>query len=190
MTRPQNNYAEMEDLQLLQKAKLNDMQALAQIHDRFYQPIWRYVNYRINDSQVCEDIVSEVFLRFISYFKKPSSKIENLKGWLLGTANHLVMDHWRVVYKKPQENLDDHIEKLIQIDQEKNTDQSHQLQDIREIIGELTVDQQHVLTLRFSQDMSLEETAEIMNKSLGSVKLLQHRAVKSLRVHMKKRGWE
>ena len=190
MTRSKNNYADMEDLQLLKKAKQNDMQALAQIHDRFYQPLWRYVNYRIGDSQVCEDIVSEVFVRFIGYFKKPSSKIENLKGWLLGTANHLVMDHWRVMYKKPQENLDDHIEKIVYFDQEKNSDQSHQLQDIREIIGELTDDQQHVLSLRFSQNMSLEETAALMNKSMGSVKLLQHRAVKSLRSHLKKRGWE
>ena len=108
----------------------------------------------------------------------------------MGTANHLVMDHWRVLYKKPQENLDDHIEKIVYFDQEKNSDQSHQLEDIREIIGELTVDQQHVLSLRFSQNMSLEETAVLMNKSLGSVKLLQHRAVKSLRSHLKKRGWE
>lgn len=179
----------MEDLQLLEKARQHDMQALAQIHDRFYQPVWRYVNYRINDIQVSEDIVSEVFLRFIGYHKKPSSKIKNLKGWLLGTANHLVMDHWRLVYKKPLENIDDHVEKIIGIDQDIHNDHSHQMQDIRDIMAELTSDQQHVLALRFSQNLSLEETASVMNKSLGSIKLLQHRAINTLREKLMKRGW-
>jgi len=189
MTNSIDNYSDMEDLQLLKKARQNDMQALAQIHDRFYQQVWRYVNYRINDIQVSEDIVSEVFLGFIAYFKKPSAKIENLRGWLMGTANHMVMDHWRLVYKKPQENLDDHIEKISITDKEFINDRAFQMQDVRELIRELTKDQQHVLTMRFSQNLSIEETARMMDKSLGSVKLLQHRAVAALRQKLKKRGW-
>jgi RNA polymerase sigma-70 factor (ECF subfamily) len=189
MTESIDNYSVMEDLQLLEKARQNDMQALAQIHDRFYQQVWRYVNYRINDIQVSEDIVSEVFLGFIAYFKKPSAKIENLRGWLMGTANHMVMDHWRLVYKKPQENLDDHVEKISIPDKEFINDRAFQMQDVRELIRELTKEQQHVLTLRFSQNLSLEETARMMDKSIGSIKLLQHRAVGALRAHLKKRGW-
>lgn len=178
----------MEDLQLLEKARQNDMQALAQIHDRYYQPVWRYVNYRTRDVQVSEDIASEVFLRFIGHFKKPAAKIGNLRAWLMGTANHLVMDHWRFVYKKPQENLDDHVEKIIFENADFNDDQSYQIEEVIALMKELTGDQQHVLTLRFAQGLTLEETAQSMERSIGSVKLLQHRAVKALRVQINKRG--
>jgi RNA polymerase sigma-70 factor (ECF subfamily) len=45
----------------------------------------------------------------------------------------------------------------------------------------LTVEQQHVLTLRFSEERSLEETAQALGKSIGAVKILQFRALAALR---------
>jgi len=45
----------------------------------------------------------------------------------------------------------------------------------------LTPEQQHVLSLRFGQDLSHREVAELMGKSEGAVKLLQFRALHALR---------
>jgi len=45
----------------------------------------------------------------------------------------------------------------------------------------LTADQQHVLALRFTQELSLEETARMMKKSLNAVKVIQFRALAALR---------
>jgi RNA polymerase sigma-70 factor (ECF subfamily) len=45
----------------------------------------------------------------------------------------------------------------------------------------LTPDQQNVLTLRFGNGFSLEQTAKIMGKSVNAVKVLQFRATASLR---------
>jgi RNA polymerase sigma-70 factor (ECF subfamily) len=44
----------------------------------------------------------------------------------------------------------------------------------------LTEEQQHVLALRFGQGLSLAEAAESMEKSVGAIKGLQHRALASL----------
>jgi RNA polymerase sigma-70 factor (ECF subfamily) len=48
----------------------------------------------------------------------------------------------------------------------------------------LTPEQQHVLALRFSQELSLEETAAVMGKNVNAVKVLQFRAVQALRQRM------
>ncbi len=48
------------------------------------------------------------------------------------------------------------------------------------ILDQLTTDQRAVISLRFIDRFSLGETAEILGRSVGSVKLLQHRAVRSL----------
>jgi RNA polymerase sigma-70 factor (ECF subfamily) len=45
----------------------------------------------------------------------------------------------------------------------------------------LTREQQHVLALRFSQGFSVEETAKLMNKTIGAVKVLQFRALATMR---------
>jgi RNA polymerase sigma-70 factor (ECF subfamily) len=52
---------------------------------------------------------------------------------------------------------------------------------VEEVLSTLTTDQRMVLVLRVVQQFSVEETARIIGKSEGSVKLLQHRALASLR---------
>jgi RNA polymerase sigma-70 factor (ECF subfamily) len=51
----------------------------------------------------------------------------------------------------------------------------------RTAIKELSVDQQEVIILRFGQALSIQETADIMNRKVNAVKQLQFRAVNNLR---------
>jgi RNA polymerase sigma-70 factor (ECF subfamily) len=51
---------------------------------------------------------------------------------------------------------------------------------LRNALLKLTEEQQHVIALRFGQELSLAETAQLMDKTVGAVKALQHRALGSL----------
>jgi RNA polymerase sigma-70 factor (ECF subfamily) len=53
-------------------------------------------------------------------------------------------------------------------------------EDLREAIRTLTEDQQQVLILRFFQDLTAAQVAEIVGKSVGAVQALQHRALGAL----------
>jgi len=185
-TSPLNN---LEDHQLLEKARRNDMQAIAMIHDRYYPKIWGYVCYRISNKQICEDISADVFMRFLGQLKNTKNDINHLGGWLLGTANHLVMDYYRDAYKKPLSDLENHTEMKVKGSTQEHVEHSIRVEELKSQLRNLTPEQQHVLSLRFSQEFSLEETARVMQKSVGSVKLLQHRAVESLRKQFEKKGW-
>jgi RNA polymerase sigma-70 factor (ECF subfamily) len=57
---------------------------------------------------------------------------------------------------------------------------------LRQAILQLTEEQQHVIALRFGQGLSLAETAESLDKTVGAVKGLQHRALASLARFMPK----
>jgi RNA polymerase sigma-70 factor (ECF subfamily) len=52
---------------------------------------------------------------------------------------------------------------------------------VSEVLATLTPDQRSVLTLRVVADLSLEETAAVLGRDVGSVKSLQHRALGRLR---------
>ena len=54
-------------------------------------------------------------------------------------------------------------------------------EQVVELLGTLTPDQRSVLALRVVADLSLEETAAVLGKDVGSVKSLQHRALARLR---------
>ena len=49
------------------------------------------------------------------------------------------------------------------------------------INNQLTDEQQHIIILRFQEEFSLQETAEIVGKTVNAVKALQNRAVQKLR---------
>lgn len=176
----QNLYAPNTE-SLLERAQALEPQALAQIHDHYYPAIYRYVRYRLDDLQMVEDISSEVFMRMLHHLHRRKGEIRDLRGWLFGTAAHLINDHLRQKYRRPTESLSDH-ESLASGDDPHSFAEHHEMQyAVRQAIRSLTADQQHVLALRFSQELSVEETARMMNKSLGAVKVLQFRALAALR---------
>jgi RNA polymerase sigma-70 factor, ECF subfamily len=162
-------------------ARRLDPAVLTQIHDRYYPEIYRYVRYRLDDERVCEDIASEVFLRFLDALHRRRGPEQNLRGWLFGTASNLVNDHLRNRYTRKTERLDDHQNIFDDKHPEHTAEISWQEDQLRLAIQELTPEQQHVLALRFADERSIEETAGLMGKTITAIKALQFRAIASLR---------
>ena len=175
---------DLENDELLSRAGELDEQALAELHDQLYPQVYRYVCYRLDDPMVCEDIASEAFLRLLDVLQRKNTRIQSVRAWLLGTANHLVQDHYRKRYRRQVDNLEDHDTLPSSHSPEKEADLAFVCSEIREALRKLTPDQQHVIALRFSQEFSLEETAQIMGKSVNAVKVLQYRAIAALRRQM------
>jgi RNA polymerase sigma-70 factor (ECF subfamily) len=166
---------------LLERARKFDHEALAALHDQLYPVVYRYVRFRLDDDQASEDITSEVFLRFLNTLRQSERAIQDARAWMLGTASNLVHDFYRLKYRRPQENIEDHESLIAPQSTEAVVETRFTSEEIRRVMQHLTGDQQHVLALRFSQELSLEETAQIMNKSVNAVKVLQFRALAALR---------
>jgi RNA polymerase sigma-70 factor (ECF subfamily) len=154
--------------------------SLGWVHDRYYAVVYRYVFFRLGDEQTSEDLTADVFLRLLEALDGGRPPGENLRGWLLGTAAHLVTDSLRRKYARPVEDLDEQQPSTDMLP-EAAASESVERWAIRKALQQLTEDQQHVLALRFGDEISLEETARAMGKSVGAVKVLQFRALASLK---------
>jgi RNA polymerase sigma-70 factor (ECF subfamily) len=170
--------------ELLARAQKLDQQALAMLHDQLFPQVYRYVCYRLDDPMICEDIASEVFLRLLDVLQKKGRRIRSVRAWLLGTANHLVQDHYRRRYRRRIDNIDDHDSIPSSHSPENEADKGFVRDEVKEALRNLTPDQQHVIALRFTQELSLEETAQVMGKTVNAVKVLQYRAIAALRRQM------
>jgi RNA polymerase sigma-70 factor (ECF subfamily) len=172
-----------DEERLLTGARQFDLAALSQIHDCFYKLIYRYARHRTGDDQAAEDTAGEVFVRLLDALEKGKAPRQSLRGWLFGTAGHIVNDHFRRHYRVQNEDLEAHA--TLPASDEANPE--HQLQlnlteeRLRTALTRLTPEQQHVVTLRFGQGLSHREVAELVGKSEGAVKLLQFRAMQALR---------
>ncbi|HNP84589.1 MAG: sigma-70 family RNA polymerase sigma factor [Chloroflexi bacterium SZAS-1] len=168
-----------DEVALLKRARQFDTDALAQIHDTYYGPLFRYITFRISDRDVAEDLTSEVFTRFLSALRQRNPPETTLRGWLYGVAANVVADHMRKRYRAPQVELD---EGLIS-----HADGPHELaeaamtrSDLRQALTHLTEEQQHVIALRFGRELPIQEVARAIGKTEGAVKQLQARAIAAL----------
>ena len=169
----------IDDDRVLDGLRNLDQQAIGAIYDQYFSEIYRYVLYRIGDTTLAEDIASDVFVRLLEAAQSGRPPQTNLKGWLIGTASHIVTDHLRKKYRRPEEEISESMpDRGPSLTAE--VDQREQNRAVNDAYDQLTPEQQHVLALRFGQGYSLEETAATMNKNVNAVKALQFRALAAL----------
>lgn len=168
-----------EERILLNRARALEEDALTEIHDRYYGAIYRYISFRISDMQTVEDLASEVFTRFLSALRDRHAPQNTIQGWLYGTADRVVKEQYRKQKRAEITSLDESLPSQA-IGPELGVEKSMTLEQLRAALIGLTEDQQHVLALRFGQGMPIREVASIVNKSEGSVKMLQVRAIAAL----------
>ncbi len=156
-----------------------DSQAIGAVYDRYFSDVYKYVLYRVGDSAQAEDIASDVFIRLLESVNKGSGPESNLKGWLIGTASHIITDQLRRKYRRPEVDISDSLPDLAP-GPASEADQREQNRLVRGAYDKLTAEQQDVLALRFGAGYSLEETASRMNKNVNAIKALQFRALAAL----------
>lgn len=168
-----------DELLLLSRARALDQVALAQIHDTYHVPVFRYVSYRVNDYQLAEDLTSEVFTRLLSALRDRNAPQNSLRGWLFSVASKVVKDHYRKKYRAEMTSLDE----TLPSDQDSPDEiiESMLTQErLHQAMSTLTEEQKDVIALRFGFGMSIQDVSETMGKSEGSVKMLQARAIAAL----------
>lgn len=170
-----------DEQDLLRRARSLDPEALAELHERYYRMLYFYVLGRIGDRAVAEDVTAEVFLRLLEAFHRGRGPERHLAAWMFRTADHLVADHHRDRYRHPQVSLE---EEQVGWAEEGSVD-AVMRERVREALEHLTPDQRAVILLRFWMGLPLAQIAQELGKTIGAVKLLQHRALAALAKQLK-----
>lgn len=167
------------ELPLLQRAQRWEEAALTEIYDTYAPKIYRYVYRKTGHVSTAQDLTAETFHRFLDALKRDAGPRDHLSGWLYRVAHNLVVDHYRAQPEDPPASVDD-IELAVPATADASLAREEEAERARWALGQLTDLQQEVMVLRFLEEMSLEEVAQLLNRTVGSIKALQHRAVKSL----------
>jgi len=165
---------------LLEQARQYDAQALAEIYDRYAESIYRYLWRFLGDAVLAEDLTSEVFVKLLAVLDTKRAPCHHLQGWLYRVARNLAMDWFREQARSKTLALD---EELVDGGESPSSalEKEENHQQLRWAISKLTASQQQVILLRFGEGLKLEDVARIMDKSEGSIKLLQYRATRRLK---------
>jgi len=164
---------------LLKKARQYDQNALAEIYDLYSDALFAYAFKHVGKSQVAEDLVAETFSRFLKALERGGGPKEYLRAYLYRITHNLIIDSYR---REPPPPLKLE-EELISEEGADPITIMADLEDadrVRNALRLITPEQSQVITLRFLEGWSGPEIAQAMDKSLGSIKALQHRGLAAL----------
>jgi RNA polymerase sigma-70 factor (ECF subfamily) len=173
------DYSEDE---LLERASNLDEEALSELYDRYEMKIYSYIYRRTSDQSLAEDLTSQVFLKMLEAIHNDKTWRSSFSGWLYRIAHNLVIDHYRTRDRQKQISIDDApVMPDTGISPVRAAEIALDSEYLKSAIRRLTDEQALVISLRFLEGYSFGEIAEMMDKTEGAVKALQHRAVATLR---------
>lgn len=175
----QATVADEREAKRLQRADSLEPDVLGAIYDDYHLLIYSYIYRRVGDVEVARDLAADVFRRFLQALHKGSGPKDNLRAWFYRVAHNIVVDHYRRQANRNHLPIEDNLADD-SLDPGQSAEFNLQLEEVREALGQLTPDQQQVLTLKFFEGLSNEEVAEITGKQVGAVKSLQHRALAAI----------
>jgi RNA polymerase sigma-70 factor (ECF subfamily) len=169
----------VEEAALRKRAAALDEEALAQIYDRYATKIHSYIYHRTGDTAAAEDLTGDVFVRMLEAIQSERAWTTSLQGWLYRIAHNLVVDHFRRQSKRDGPELD---ERWMAAEDFSTTFEGlFSSNQLRTAMRFLTEEQRQVVVLKFAEGLSNSEVAEVMGKTEGAIKALQHRGLEAMR---------
>ncbi len=169
---------------LLERAKSSENKAdqnsaLADLYNHYFERVYRFIYYRVSHKETAEDITEEVFVKAFGSL----GTLEQLlafEGWLFQIARNKVIDYYRSKKQLvPLEEIENTLEYETNIVDLANL-QTEQALFIK-LLRELAPEQQQVIKLKFIEDIDNDVIAQIMNKTEGAIRVIQHRAISKLK---------
>jgi len=156
-------------------------QDFSQIYDNCIGKIYRFIFLKVNSRDIAEDLCSETFLKGWQVFKENSQEIENPQAFLYQIARNLVIDYYREKDRTQTVPVD-----VIPLtdpadDLEKTAIANSELEMIKKALVGLKDDYQELVIWHYVDDYSIPEIAKMADKSEGAVRVMLHRALKSLK---------
>lgn len=170
----------MSDDELVRQIRLGDDGAAEELIRRYYAAVMRYCRWHCSSAEKAEDLTQETFLKLFRSLPKYRGR-NKFKAYLYTIANRLCIDESR---KMPVYSLEDAEDMA---DRKNTIAQVEHREDIRRLLGVLSVEQREAVILRFGQELGFFEIAKVTGCSMRTA---QSRVRNALRLMRKEFGDE
>ncbi|MFC1982946.1 RNA polymerase sigma factor [Chloroflexota bacterium] len=163
---------------LVQRAARGDSEAFGELYDVYLEPIYRYVYHQLKERMTAEDITEEVFVKAWKSIKSCRGREKTFKAWLYRIAHNQVVDYYRSHNRETRIYAQSVVDES---DPVRNVEEASESKRLFAEISSLPRNQKRVVILRFIEGLEHEEVSKIMGKSQGAIRVLQVRALATLR---------
>lgn len=159
------------------------------LYDLYHQDVFQFLMYLVKNRSVAEDLSHEVYVRVLKSYERFQGRSSE-KTWLFAIAKNVAIDYFRKNAVRSSHAFDVYnweSEQLVSPTKspESITELNDDMRQLLDALEMCTGDQKMVIIMRYFQELSIAETATILNWTEGKVKTTQHRAIKQLRTILK-----
>lgn len=175
-----------QDKKALDRIKKHDKEAFTEAYDANVSDIYRFVYFKIGKEEEAKDLTSAIFLKTWNHIQNNTLEdAKTLRALLYKVARNTIIDHYRdkSAHHKTL-SLDDEanpIEIVAETNHEEKLDKEADLELVRRELPNLKEEYREIIIMRFINDLTLEEIADITQKSRGNIRVLLHRALTALK---------
>jgi RNA polymerase sigma-70 factor (ECF subfamily) len=161
---------------LVVRAQAGDDAAVAELVERYSPRLRYFLRKLLTSADAAEDALQDVWLDVLRHLPRLSDP-QALRAWLYRIARDRAFRRLRKAGREPQP-LD---ERQLANGQPDPTFTPEDATQIHAALDRLAAHQREVLVLRFLEDMSYEDIAQIIGCPLGTVRSRLHHAKRALR---------
>jgi RNA polymerase sigma-70 factor (ECF subfamily) len=176
------------DEKTLEAAREGDRASRALIYTSLSGPVYSYLLRLTGNPEEASDLTSETFLQVLRDLGRFRGSLTGFRAWVFRIARNRAMDRFRHLRRSPEEPWGEPAEERQVLNPEALALENIEREELLRALEGLTQAQREVLLLRFLGGLSVAEVAETLETTPGAVKLLQHRALRSLARRLAGRG--
>ena len=166
------------DSRLISQYQKGDEQALAKLIQKHQQELFSFIFYKVKDDDLANDFFQDTFIKIIIKLKEGKYTEENkFILWAKRIASNLIIDHFRVKsrhitvsetsYMDDEFSIFDTIKETdFNVEEQLILSQIHE--DLKNIIVFLPENQQEIIKMRFYDELTFKEIAELTNTSINT----------------------
>ncbi|MFT4522938.1 MAG: RNA polymerase sigma-70 factor (ECF subfamily) [Bacteroidia bacterium] len=173
-----NSDLELERI-TIERAKV-DPQYFAPLYKKYYPSMFSFVFQRVENEDVAHDVTSEIFVKVLTKLHQYQNRGLPFGAWLFRIGYNEVMNQFR--RQKNQRIVRVELEELENLSVELGEDVSSFKSDqIIQNLSQLRPQDFNIIELKYFENKSHEEIAQVLDLSTSATKVRLHRAIKSLK---------
>lgn len=167
--------------EIIEKLGTGAGEVFAELYVEYLPKVYRFISYRITDSQLAEDLTSIVFEKALTKFKSYSSDKAKFSTWIFTIARNTLIDHYRVNKREQTVKLEDAVNLVSPDSPEDESDRTEEMALLKTCLAELSHSEQEIISLKFGAEMTNRQIATTLSLSESNVGIIIYRAVRKLR---------
>ena len=167
------------DLEDVRAAQL-DRAAFGTLYRRYLDRVYGYCFYLLGDHHDAEDVTERTFVAALGAIDRFRDEGATFRAWLFRIAHNELANALRSRGRHRTDPLESVGEARSETDPAGLLSLAEEARALRAALAQLPVDRRQVVVLRFMDGLSAREIGEVVGRSEGAVRVLQHRALRQL----------